>query len=77
MNDEEDADVEQELGSSEADIENPESSKPARVLVFTTSLLLGLLAVCKAMSKQWKQLFILPFESPFKINSHWWKIIKM
>ena len=43
-------------------------AKPPRVLVFTTSLLLALLSVCrsgsvdgtfKAMSKQWKQLFIL------------------
>ena len=48
-----------------------EVGKPKRVLVFTTCLLLALLAVCrsgsvdgtfKAMSKQWKQLFIMMVE---------------
>ena len=62
---EEDDDAYQDLGESTINLEN--IVNPPRVLVFTTVMLLGLLAICKfgsvdgtfkSMTKNWKQLFV-------------------
>ena len=63
--DEDDDDVYQDVMDSTVNLENV--ANPPRVLVFTTVMLLGLLAVCKygsvdgtfkSMTKKWKQLFV-------------------